>query len=69
MQKCTPKMRKNKKNWAENENNKVIFDTCYKYSRQAKERFFKNPHCSMLFLLSKQYVLKAINSDENRNIL
>ena len=34
----------------------MIYDPCYKYSRYAKEKYFKNPYCSILFLLAKDYL-------------
>jgi hypothetical protein len=36
----------------------LIGDPCYNYSRFAKERFFSNPHASLLFLKSIEHIFE-----------
>ena len=34
----------------------LVGDPCYNYSREAKERFFRNGACAFLFLLAKDHM-------------
>ena len=55
------KAKKNKKKFKEYI--PLVGDPCYNYSREAKERFFKNAECAFLFLLAKEHILKKLNCE------
>ena len=44
-----------------------IGDPCYKYSRGTKEKFFKIPECSFLYLLSKPEMDRALRNKVAEN--
>ena len=40
----------------------LVGDPCYNYSREAKERFFRNGPCAFLFLLAKDHMETQIRT-------
>ena len=68
MQKCLVKHNNKKKNPKLNPEVDIIYDPCYKYSRRAKEQFFKNVYCSFLFVISQKY-LTEVAKDEKEGMI
>lgn len=36
---------------------KLIYEPCYQYSRESKEKFFNDPYCSFLFLIAIDHII------------
>ena len=45
----------------------IVGDICYRYSREAKERFFEDEGCCFLFLKSMSYLQDQAKKEVKKN--
>ena len=61
-------MSQKRKSCEQNNDVFLIFDPCYRYSRLAKERFFRNVYCSFLFVIASRYLKEASSSEKDEKL-